>query len=107
MSAFKDQLKADMHNAFLNTEEFADIHTIDGKEMPATIDEELEEYENLKNYDFDGLYKIKMVVFVSYEFLGKIPVVKSSITVDNKKLFVVSASESYGMLNLVLGVNTA
>ncbi len=107
MSAFKDQLKADMYNTFLNTEEFADIHIIDGKEMPAMIEEELEEYENLKNYDFDGLYKIKMIVFVSYESLGKIPVVDSRITVDNKKLFVVSVSESYGMLNLVLGVNTA
>ncbi len=107
MSAFKDQLKADIDNTFLNTNEFADLHIINEIEMAATIDEELEEYENLKDYDYDGLYKVKMIVFVNYNSFGKIPAIKSSIMVDGKKYFVLGASESFGMLNLILGVNKA
>ena len=31
---FKDIVKADVHNVFLNLEEFADTHTVNGAEMP-------------------------------------------------------------------------
>ena len=38
MMSFKDILKADVHEVFMNTEEFSDIHTVNGVEMPVQLD---------------------------------------------------------------------
>ena len=38
MSAFKDMIAADVHAVFLNTEEFSDLHNINGKDMPVQED---------------------------------------------------------------------
>jgi hypothetical protein len=108
MSAFKEQLKSDIQNVFLNTDEFADMHVINDKSMPVTIDEdELEEFDNLKNYDFDGLYKAKMVIYLDAEVLGYVPAIQSSMKVNGKKYFVMNVSNSGGMLKILLGVNRA
>lgn len=106
MSTFKDQLKADINNVFLNTEEFADKHTIDGKLISAIVDDEaMEEFENLKDYNFDGLYKVKLVIYLNAEDLDKVPVIESSLNVDGRKYFVLGVSKPEGMIKLVLGVN--
>lgn len=108
MSSFKDQLKADIKNVFFNTSEFADMHDIDGKLIPAIIDDEImEEYENLKDYNYDGMYKVKLIVFVSLDSLEKIPVAESSLKVDGRKYFVLGTSKPDGMLKLILGVSTS
>ena len=36
--SFKDCVAADIHGVFLNNQEFASTHTIDGKEMDAVVD---------------------------------------------------------------------
>lgn len=37
--SFKDCVAADIHGVFLNNQEFASTHTIDGKEMDAVVDD--------------------------------------------------------------------
>ena len=37
--SFKDVLKDDVNNTFMNLDEFADTHIVDGKEIPVIIDE--------------------------------------------------------------------
>ena len=38
MSSFKEQLARDVKNLFMNTDEFANEHTIDGRTMPVIVD---------------------------------------------------------------------
>lgn len=105
---FKEQLKADVNNVFMNPLEFADLHNINGKQIVTIIDEEAsEEYEKLQQYDFDGLYKVSMIVYLNSDSLEKIPAIKSSLTVDGKKYFVLNTSKPDGMLKIILGVNMA
>lgn len=108
MSSFKNQLKADINHVFLNTAEFADLHMIGGQQMPAIIDDEaMEEFENLRDYNFDGLYKVKLIVYINATAFDKIPAVESSLNVDGRKYFVLGTSKPDGMLKLILGVNVA
>ncbi len=105
---FKEQLKADNRNVFLNTTEFADIHTINDVEMPVIIDEdEIEENENVRNYESDGMFRVEKIIYVDFDSLGKAPVVHSSLKLDGKKLFVLNTSNSNDMLKIILGVKTA
>ena len=39
--SFKDQIKQDLSDIFLNLDEFADLHRIEGKEVPVVIDSDL------------------------------------------------------------------
>ena len=39
--SFKDLVAADISDVFLNGQEFADTHTIDGKTMTVVVDENL------------------------------------------------------------------
>ena len=54
---FKDIVKADVHNVFLDLEEFADTHTVNGAEMPVLIDNnEQIEREKRNNQNMDGIF---------------------------------------------------
>ena len=37
--SFKEVMKDDVNNTFMNVDEFADIHTVDGKEIPVLVDD--------------------------------------------------------------------
>ena len=37
--SFKEVMKDDVNNTFMNVDEFADMHTVDGKEIPVLVDD--------------------------------------------------------------------
>ena len=39
--SFKDQIKQDLSDIFLNLDEFADLHRIEGKVVPVVIDSDI------------------------------------------------------------------
>ena len=39
--SFKDQIKQDLSDVFLNLDEFADLHRIEGNEVPVVIDSDI------------------------------------------------------------------
>ena len=39
--SFKDQIKQDLSDVFLNLDEFADLHRIEGNEAPVVIDSDI------------------------------------------------------------------
>ena len=45
---FKETVADDVHNVFMNPEEFSEIHSVNGKEMPVQIDS-IEQIERLCN----------------------------------------------------------
>lgn len=101
---FKDSLQEDLNDVFFNDDEFACIHTIDGKEMPIIIDEDgLEEMKKLREGDYDGIYKAKLLFFVQKKHFGSKPAIDSIIELDNKLYQVKNATEDGVMLKIILG----
>lgn len=108
MSKFKDLVKADIKNVFMNNNEFADLHMINGIEMSIIIDEDgLEEYKSLQRIDSEGLYLAKMLIHVDCDDLGYRPAINSTLKVDKIKYFVMNVADNAGMYHIMLGVNRA
>lgn len=40
MSAFKDMVARDLDAVFLNVDEFAELHMVEGKEIPVVMDDD-------------------------------------------------------------------
>ena len=63
---FKDIIASDVHDAFMNAEEFSEMHTINGVEMPVQVDSnEQIEREKRFNQHMDGIYKNQKLIYVS------------------------------------------
>ena len=71
---FKDIIKRDVQQTFLNVDEFSEIHTVNGKPMAVQIDNN-EQIEREKRYSqhMDGIYVKQVLMYVSAEDYGPLP----------------------------------
>jgi hypothetical protein len=101
---FKDLVAADISNVFLNRQEFADKHTIDGVEMTVVVDEnELLERDKAKmGTHTDGLYKARRLIYVSRQEFGPRPAVGKQLNFDGRPFRVEDCTEEAGMLAITL-----
>lgn len=104
--SFKDQIKADMA-VFLNPQEFAEGHTIDGRKMTVLVDENelLERDKSKLGVHTDGLYKSRRLIFVSKDEFGPRPAKGKQLNFDGRIYRVEDCTEEDGMLAIELGVN--
>lgn len=102
--SFKDILTADITTTFLNKLEFADTHTIDGKEMTVQIDEnELLERDKAKMGTYqDGTYKSRRLIYVSRAEFGPRPAHGRILTLDGRQFRVADCLEESGILSIEL-----
>ncbi len=109
---FKEILKNDVKNIFLNTEEFAEKHIINGQEITAVVcDNELyREFsggsgniavkfpgENLRGGM--GIYGGMISIYISAEDFGK-PLPGSQLDFDGKLYIVLSSADWGGIRNI-------
>lgn len=73
--SFKDCVAADIHGVFLNNQEFASTHTIDGKEMDAVVDDDalLERDAARGGVHTDGTYRTRRLLYVDKADYGGRP----------------------------------
>lgn len=103
MSAFKQQLQRDVHTTFLNTEEFADTHMINGVLMPVLIDSnEQIEREKRMSHHIEGVYQDEFLAYVSSQTYGELPAQGSFVQIDEKDYRVIDAVEEDGVYSLTL-----
>lgn len=108
MSAFKDIIAADVHTTFLNTEEFSDIHVVNGVEMPVQIDSnEQIEREKRFNQNMDGVYLNQKLIYVAASDYGPLPKQGSLMTLDGKRYKVADAIDEYGVYSITIEANRA
>ena len=109
MSGFKEMVAADNSKVFLNLDEFAETHNLNGTECTCilqdvsvaeglTIDEEL-------GQTYAGLYGSRVLVNVKTKDLPEIPVSGQVFRVDRKLYMVESSAEDMGMLTIQLVAN--
>lgn len=110
MSGFKEQITADNKNIFMNLDEFSDIHTINGKEMPVQVDSN-EMIDREKRYQYkrslyaDGVYLKELLIYVRAEDFGPLPAVGRTLTFDKKNYVISDAIDEDGIYSLSLEAN--
>nr|DAN92289.1 MAG TPA: ATP-binding sugar transporter [Caudoviricetes sp.] len=106
MKSFKDIIKEDISTTFINTDEFSDIHNIDGRDMPVQIDDnEIIEREKKANSNMDGVYVKQKLIYVKADDFGALPAIGRQIMLDGKRYLVVDSTDEYGVYTITLEGN--
>ncbi|MEG2175606.1 MAG: hypothetical protein RRY97_01930 [Oscillibacter sp.] len=104
--SFKDCIAADVSNVFLNRLEFADKHTVNGKEMTVLVDEnELQERDKFKllGANQNGTYKATRMIYVAKSEFGPRPALTATINLDGREYRVApGTTEEAGILAIAL-----
>lgn len=105
---FKEIVKNDVRQVFMNLDEFSETHTINGKEMPVQIDsnEQIEREKRL-NQNMDGIYKNQKLIYVSAEDFGALPKQGAMLNMDGRMYKVEDAIHEDGVYSITLGANRA
>lgn len=103
---FKDIIKSDVKNIFLNTDEFSEMHTVNGKPMAVQIDNN-EQIEREKRYNqhMDGIYVKQILMYVSAEDYGPLPKQGTSVSLDGRAYRVEDAISEDGVYSITLEAN--
>lgn len=105
---FKDIIKADVHNVFLNLEEFADTHTVNGTDMAVLIDNnEQIEREKRNNQNMDGIFTNQRLIYVAASDFGPLPKQGGLLTLDKRTFRVADAIDEDGIYSITLEANRA
>ena len=103
---FKEIIAQDVKKTFLNTEEFSDMHSINGHDMPAQIDEnEQIEREKRMHQNTDGIFTNQKLVYVSADDFGKLPNQGALFILDGRRYRVVDAAGEYGIYSITIEEN--
>ena len=103
---FKDILKQDIDNTFLNVYEFSDIHNVDGKDMPVQVDDnEIIEREKKEKSHMDGIYVKQKLIYVKQKDFGALPAIGRQIMLDGKRYLVVDSTDEYGVYSITIEGN--
>lgn len=112
MRSFKEQLEKDFDDSFFNLNEFAEIHDIDGKEIPVVVDNETLLQLNRRNSsrrgktaDYDGIFQDNRMFFVLKKYLPDQPVIDQIMEFDREPYKVGNVLEDFGGYTIVLKEN--
>ena len=90
-------------NVFLNTDEFADLHDIDGQMIKALIDSDiLNEYSNDKTEMYDGVYRGEIALYVKESDLNYRPVRGQIMRLDGNIYTVKKCADDMGIFRITL-----
>ncbi len=106
--SFKELVQSDITNTFMNENEFADIHTIDGKQMHVIIDnnENIEREKRISQKQLnEGMYLKQVLIYVSAHEYGPLPAEGKLLKLDQKLLRVVDAINEDGLYSITLEAN--
>lgn len=104
--SFKEVMKDDVNNTFMNVDEFADMHTVDGKEIPVLVDDnEIIEREKKMKSNMDGVYVKQKLIYVKADDFGPLPVIGRQIVFDGKRYMVTDSTDEGGVYTITMEAN--
>ncbi|MBS4931219.1 MAG: hypothetical protein KH020_07805 [Clostridiales bacterium] len=106
MLTFKEIVRTDIQNMFLNPEEFAEEHVVNGKKMKILIDnnEMIEREKREKSY-IRGIYKKQFLIYVAAKDYGPLPGLGTIVDLDGNKFLVSDAINEMGVYSINLEAN--
>lgn len=102
----KEMLAEDIKEVYMNLEEFGEMHTIGGREMPVIIDEmELTERskKQVEKGRIEGIYKRQILLYVAQKDFGMLPAIGATLRVDRSNWRVADVSNEGGIYSITLG----
>ena len=104
--SFKEVMKDDVNNTFMNVDEFADMHTVDGKEIPVLVDDnEIIEREKKMKSNMDGVYVKQKLIYVKAGDFGPLPAIGRQIVFDEKRYMVTDSTDEDGVYTITMEAN--
>lgn len=103
MKTFKDILKQDIKQTFMNFDEFGEIHDINGQDVLIIIDEnELTERGKRLRRNEGELYKKQLLFYVAAEDFGNLPAPGKILKLDKKQYIITEADNEGGIYAISL-----
>lgn len=104
--SFKDQIKQDLSDVFLNLDEFADLHRIEGKEVPVVIDSDmLEKLSKIGDNRIHGMDEADMVIMGKASDLPKNLDPGRLLNLDGREVIVVTTTSEMGLVQIAVRQN--
>lgn len=101
--SFKDDVKSDIHNAFLDIDEMASVHVVNGKSMAISIDEaELARRTAKRSPYEEGVSLKKMLFFVAVSDFGAMPKVNSTLVIDGSHFLIADVRTDNGIYEITI-----
>ena len=101
--SFKDQIRKDLDTVFLNLNEFAEIHRVEGKEIPVVVDND--QLTELKKGQILGLVEADILLmgrecdFPADLAPGRL------MNIDGREHIVVNSGKNAGLVEVALSQN--
>lgn len=103
---FKDQIKQDLSDVFLNLDEFADLHRIEGKEVPVVIDSDmLEKLSKIGDNRIHGMDEADMVIMGKASDLPENLDPGRLLNLDGREVIVVTTTWEMGLVQIAVRQN--
>lgn len=99
--SFKEILAEDVNSVFLNLEEFADYHDIDGRQVRVVVDSDTLLKRQLKLNREAGVYDGDLLFFARASDMD-LPPIGKVIRFDGRPCRVVNTQEAGGLLTVTL-----
>ena len=104
--SFKDQIKQDLSDIFLNLDEFADLHRIEGKEVPVVIDSDImAKLSKIGDNRIHGMDEADMVIMGKASDLPENLDPGRLLNLDGREVIVVTTTSEMGLVQIAVPQN--
>ncbi len=104
--SFKDQIKQDIADIFLNLDEFADLHRIEGKEVPVVIDSDImAKLSKIGDNRIHGMDEADMVIMGKASDLPENLDPGRLLNLDGREVIVVTTTSEMGLVQIAVRQN--
>lgn len=104
--SFKDQIKQDLSDIFLNLDEFADPHRIEGKEVPVVIDSDImAKLSKIGDNRIHGMDEADMVIMGKASDLPENLDPGRLLNLDGREVIVVTTTSEMGLVQIAVRQN--
>lgn len=104
--SFKDQIKQDLSDIFLNLDEFADLHRIEGKEVTVVIDSDImAKLSKIGDNRIHGMDEADMVIMGKASDLPENLDPGRLLNLDGREVIVVTTTSEMGLVQIAVRQN--
>lgn len=100
---FKDQLQQDLDDVFLNVDDFAEIHRVEGREISVVVDND--QLNKLKQGQILGLVEADMLLMGRESDFPANLEPGRLLNVDGRELIVANSGKDLGLVEVALRQN--
>lgn len=104
--SFKDQIKQDLSDIFLNLDEFADLHRIEGEEVPVVIDSDImAKLSKIGDNRIHGMDEADMIIMGKASDLPENLDPGRLLNLDGREVIVVTTTSEMGLVQIAVRQN--